>query len=138
MKLRTYLDTLPRGGVADFAKEIGVSPVYLSQIAAELDGREPSPTLCVVIERNSKAAVTRQDLRKDWQAIWPELAEPAFTKSRKPKGEHATASDVIPRLDYVDLVIDDVLPDERKRDLVAIGKAKKANTNHSNTSDGKA
>lgn len=78
MKLRTYLNSLPRGGVSDFAGRIGVSPVYLSQIAAEQDGRVPSPALCVVIEREAQGAVTRKDLRpSDWRAIWPELAKPA-------------------------------------------------------------
>ncbi len=74
MTLRTYLDGLPRGGIAEFARRIGVSPVYLSQVAAGQDGREASPALCVVIERESVGAVPRQDLRRDWQAIWPELA----------------------------------------------------------------
>lgn len=77
MNLRTYLDGLPRGGIAVFAKAIGVSPVYLSQLAAGQDGREPSPSLCVVIEKETRGAVPRQDQRRDWQAIWPELAEPA-------------------------------------------------------------
>lgn len=75
MNLRTYLDGLPRGGVADFARRINVSPVYLQQLAAEQDDRKASPTLCVVIERESVGAVPRQDLRRDWQAIWPELVE---------------------------------------------------------------
>lgn len=74
MKLRSYLDTLPRGGVSEFAARIGVSPVYLSQLAVEQDGRVPSPALCVVIERESFRAVCRQDLRPtDWRLIWPEL-----------------------------------------------------------------
>ena len=78
MKLRTYLDSLPRGGVSDFAGCIGVSPVYLSQIAAKQDGRVPSPALCVVIEREAQGAVTRKDLRPaDWHLIWPELADAA-------------------------------------------------------------
>lgn len=75
MKLRAYLDTLPRGGVIDFAIRIGVSPVYLSQLAAGQAGREPSPALSVVIERESNLYVTRPELReKDWHLIWPELA----------------------------------------------------------------
>lgn len=74
MNLRTYLDTLPRGGVTAFSACIGVSCVYLSQLAAERDGRVPSPALCVVIERASQRAVRRQDLRPtDWHLIWPEL-----------------------------------------------------------------
>lgn len=75
MNLRAFLDTLPRGGISEFAGRIGITPVYLSQLAAGQDGREPSPELCVLIERES-GQVTRKDLRPtDWQAIWPELAE---------------------------------------------------------------
>lgn len=74
MDLRTYTDSLPRGGVGDFAGRIGVSGVYLSQLAARQDGREPSPELCVVIERESDRRVRRWDLRPDdWHRIWPEL-----------------------------------------------------------------
>jgi DNA-binding transcriptional regulator YdaS (Cro superfamily) len=52
--------------------------VYLHQLAARQDGREPSPELCVVIERESGFKVRRQDLRPDdWRRIWPELAQPA-------------------------------------------------------------
>jgi DNA-binding transcriptional regulator YdaS (Cro superfamily) len=76
MKLRSYLDSLPRGGVAVFAHQIGVSPVYLSQLAAGQAGRTPSPALCVVIERESDGVVRRQDTRPDdWRDIWPELRD---------------------------------------------------------------
>lgn len=34
-----------------------------------------SPALCVSIERESGAKVSRRDLRDDWMAIWPELVE---------------------------------------------------------------
>lgn len=34
---------------------------------------QPNPALCVLIERHSLKAVRRQDLRDDWQGIWPEL-----------------------------------------------------------------
>lgn len=76
MNLRPYLDSLPHGGIAEFAKSIDVSSVYLLQLAAGLDGREPSPSRCVLIERASDGMVTRKDLRRDWAAIWPELATP--------------------------------------------------------------
>lgn len=73
--LREYLDSLPHGQIVEFAKKVGVSKVYLSQLACRQDGREPSPALCVVIEKASGGAVTRIDMRpNDWQAIWPELA----------------------------------------------------------------
>lgn len=77
MDLRQYLDSTPRGGATALASLIGISPVYLHQLAARQDGRKPSPELCVQIEKLTDSAVTRQALRPDdWHLIWPELAEP--------------------------------------------------------------
>ena len=74
MNLRAFLDSLPRGGSAEFARKADCSTVYLSQLAARQNGREPSPELCVVIERESSYQVRRWDLRpNDWHLIWPEL-----------------------------------------------------------------
>lgn len=73
--LREYLDSLPRGSIKAFAEACGIGSVYLSQLAARLDGREPSPELCVKFERASGGVVTRRTLRADWRDIWPELAE---------------------------------------------------------------
>lgn len=74
MKLRIYLNNLQRGGIADFAVECQITPIYLSQLAAEQDGRVPSAELCVVIEKKSGFSVMRWDLRPDdWFRIWPEL-----------------------------------------------------------------
>jgi DNA-binding transcriptional regulator YdaS (Cro superfamily) len=72
MDLRSYLDSLPRGGVAEFAKKLGIERVYLSQLASTPD-RQPSPQLCVSIEQATGGQVTRIELRNDWKAIWPEL-----------------------------------------------------------------
>lgn len=73
-RLRQFLGGLPRGGVTALAGRLGVHPVYLSQLAARQNGREPSPELCVSIERATEGAVTRRDLRPhDWDRIWPEL-----------------------------------------------------------------
>ena len=53
---------------------MGISNVYLLQLAARQDGRKPSPELCVQIEQATDGKVTRRDLRPDdWAAIWPEL-----------------------------------------------------------------
>lgn len=74
MTLREFLDGLARGGVTEFAGKVGVSTVYLQQIAARQDGREPSPELSVRIERESGSDVRRWDVRPtDWWLIWPEL-----------------------------------------------------------------
>lgn len=60
--------------MAAFAKRLGIKPIYLSQLAAKQDGREPSPALCVDIERESDEMVRRWELRpEDWYRIWPEL-----------------------------------------------------------------
>lgn len=73
-RLRQFLDGLPRGGATALAGRLRVHPVYLSQLAARQNGREPSPELCVSIERATDGAVTRRDLRPDdWDRIWPEL-----------------------------------------------------------------
>lgn len=74
MKLRAYLDGLPRGGLGEFAAKVDRSEVYLLQLAAHQGGREASPALAVVIERESNQQVRRWDLRPDdWHLIWPEL-----------------------------------------------------------------
>jgi DNA-binding transcriptional regulator YdaS (Cro superfamily) len=42
----------------------------------KLPGRQVPEKHCVVIERETKGAVTRKDLRPDdWHLIWPELIE---------------------------------------------------------------
>lgn len=74
MDLRSFVDSLPRGGVATFAEKLNISRIYLMQLAARQDGRLPSPELCVVIERATFQQVRRWDLRpEDWHLIWPEL-----------------------------------------------------------------
>ena len=79
MDLKTYTRELPHGGVAKLAGDIGVSPVYLSQLSArQIDStgasREPSPELCVKLEAATDRRVMRWDLRPDdWRRIWPEL-----------------------------------------------------------------
>ena len=54
------------------AERCGINEAYLYQV---LSGRrEPSPELCVTIERESFGAIKRWDLRSgDWHRIWPEL-----------------------------------------------------------------
>lgn len=75
MDLRTYTENLPRGGMSALAEQLGITTVYLSQLAARQNEREPSPVLCVRLEQLTNGIVTRKDLRPDdWAAIWPELA----------------------------------------------------------------
>lgn len=74
MDLRTYSTALPRGGMSLLAEGLGITPIYLSQLAARQNGRLPSPSLCVLIEAKTDGTVRRWDLRPDdWHLIWPEL-----------------------------------------------------------------
>ena len=74
MNLRKFADGLPRGGLSALAGTVGISTVYLSQLIARQGDREPSPALCVQIERATAGAVRRWDMRPgDWHRIWPEL-----------------------------------------------------------------
>lgn len=87
MDLRTYTTSLPRGGMSAFAGQLGITPIYLSQLAARQDGRMPSPELCVRMEVETEKALRRWDLRPDdWHLIWPELigtdGAPAITTER--------------------------------------------------------
>lgn len=76
MDLKAFTESLPRGATKRFAEGVGVTPVYLHQIAAQQDGRKASPELCVRIEVASDRQVRRWDLRPtDWWLIWPELID---------------------------------------------------------------
>ena len=72
MTLKSYLATLPRGGKADFATSLGVSPSFLSQLVS---GLAPiSPARCILIEKLTVGAVKRHEMRPlDYALIWPEL-----------------------------------------------------------------
>jgi len=62
-----------KGNATQLAGRIGISPSYLSQMAAGY--RSISPLRCLHIERATNGLVTRRDLRpQDWHLIWPELA----------------------------------------------------------------
>lgn len=62
------------GGVGKLAASIGVGQPVVSNWRAR--GTTPDAANCVAIERATKGAVTRRDLRPDdWHLIWPELAD---------------------------------------------------------------
>ena len=89
MELRSYLDTLPRGGVRQFARDCEISEVYLLQLAAKQDGRRPSAKLCNVFVAKSGARLTYEDLRpEDWREIWPGGTVAALAGHR----EHTSAN----------------------------------------------
>lgn len=70
------------GGKAALARLTKVKPQTVQQWA---NGERPvAPERCVLIERATSGEVGRRQLRpNDWEAIWPELAEP--------KSEHTAA-----------------------------------------------
>lgn len=77
-KLKIYLMALPMTDRIAFAERCGTTWPFLRNVAYGY--RVAGEKLCVCIEKESDAAVTRQDLRSDdWHEIWPELAEEART-----------------------------------------------------------
>ena len=72
MNLKDYLLGQGRGGHAALAKQLNVSPSFLSQMAT---GAAPiAPARCVEIEVATGGVVSRLELRPlDGASIWPEL-----------------------------------------------------------------
>jgi len=71
MQFKNYFFGLPPQDRKDFAEKVGTSVGHLTNHAY---GYTPlAPAVCVLVEKESGAAVTRQELREDWAAIWPEL-----------------------------------------------------------------
>lgn len=73
MTLSDYIKA-QRGNGKALADRLGISLSSLSQIAHNSEGT--SPARCVAIEMATGGVVSRKDLRRDWLAIWPELAHP--------------------------------------------------------------
>lgn len=63
-KLQGYLRTLGKSNRELFANNVGVSVMYLYQIASGF--RKASADVCVLIEKHSSGQVTRIDLRPEW------------------------------------------------------------------------
>lgn len=69
MKLKNYLH---QHGLVHTARRVGVTPQRLHNWIS----RGVPIEKCAVVERVTRGAVTRQDLRpNDWQVIWPELLD---------------------------------------------------------------
>ena len=78
MNLDAYLKTPGALSQAELCRRIGAkSAAQIYQWRTGFRGVSPSPAYCVAIERATDGAVKRQDLRDDWQDIWPELLAPA-------------------------------------------------------------
>lgn len=74
MTLKEYLDKLPRGGKALFAKKLSVSPSFLSQMVT--GKASVSVERAVEIEKASNKEVSRKVFfPKKWEKIWPELED---------------------------------------------------------------
>ncbi|MFA7291865.1 MAG: YdaS family helix-turn-helix protein [Rhodocyclaceae bacterium] len=72
MDLKTYFTALNMEQRDEFAGRCDTSRGHIQNV---MYGQRPcSPELAAAIERESKGAVTRCELRpKDWLQIWPEL-----------------------------------------------------------------
>jgi len=72
MDLKTYLSKIPKVDRQLLAEKANTSVGHLTNVSY---GDKPlSAISCVLIERETKGLVTRQELRaKDWHLIWPEL-----------------------------------------------------------------
>lgn len=80
MTLDEYLKSPNAMSVATLRSAIGAkSDAQVRQWQHGYANRQPGPIYCVAIERETRGAVRRQDLRSDWVKYWPELA-----KKRRP------------------------------------------------------
>lgn len=71
---KTYIYSMPMAARHSFAQACGTSWLFLRNVA--YGHSKAGEKLSVAIERESRGAVTRKDLRPDdWHEIWPELAE---------------------------------------------------------------
>lgn len=63
MTLEKYFQNKPRGSKIAMARALGISKTWLSLVISGRQGA--SPELCVAIERYTKGAVSRRNLRPD-------------------------------------------------------------------------
>ena len=72
MDLKTFLSSMSVAEREVFALRCGTTRGHMQNVSY---GKPCAPALATAIELHSKRQVTRQELRKDWKQIWPELAE---------------------------------------------------------------
>lgn len=70
-KLIDYMNGLSAEERTDLAEQAGTTVGYIKK--AHHAGQLLNPKTCVAIEQSTAGAVTRQELRPDWQEIWPEI-----------------------------------------------------------------
>lgn len=85
MNLHDYLRSEGALSVEALAKAIGAKdPAQVRQWRSPNSTRKPSAPYCVLIEKATQGAVTRQDLRPhDWRETWPELSARVKRESRR-------------------------------------------------------
>lgn len=84
MRLDDYLKSDAGLSVSTLRQAIGAkNDAQIRQWQHGYANRKPGPLYCIAIERATKGAVTRRDLRPDdWHEYWPELAnQPATEES---------------------------------------------------------
>lgn len=81
--LLKYLNALPKAAQIAFGLACGTTVGYMRKAASA--GQLLKPEVCVLVEAQSRGAVTRIDLHPDdWAAIWPELATPITRRATDP------------------------------------------------------
>lgn len=74
MHLKDYFFSLPMDQRKSLAQRSDTTYAHLKNVA--YGGKECGIQLAVALERETRRAVTRQELRpNDWQQIWPELVK---------------------------------------------------------------
>jgi DNA-binding transcriptional regulator YdaS (Cro superfamily) len=79
MTLSEFFSAGGLGSVSKLAKHLGA---HIPDVSRWASGIRPVPIRhCMAIEKFTKGAVTRKELRpNDWQLIWPDLAKTRRTK----------------------------------------------------------
>lgn len=75
MDLKTYLSPMSAETRDEFAQRCGTTKGHLQNVM--YGSKTLDVKACVLVELESDGQVTRQELRSDWRALWPELADKA-------------------------------------------------------------
>lgn len=78
MNLKDYIFSLAPTERRAFAERCNTSAEHLMNCAYGY--KQLSFATCVLVERESDKAVTRQEMRADWRDVWPEL-DPVTSES---------------------------------------------------------
>ncbi|WP_091908745.1 transcriptional regulator [Chitinasiproducens palmae] len=84
MKLSEYISA-ERGNASRLAAALGVGLSYVSQMANGT--RTVSPARSLQIEGFTAGAVSRKELRCDWNEIWPDLLDAPPRSARRSESQ---------------------------------------------------